>query len=208
VGIHVVKEGECINSIAMKHGFFWDVLWNHQGNTQLRRKRENPNVLMTGDEIFIPEKRIKEESGATEKTHTFMLKGVPVRLNFELVDVKGNPRVGIKWTLTVDGAETSDSTDDKGRISAVIDPAAKKAQLILETGEKYDFDLGKMDPVDTPTGLKARLKNLGYYHGEITPRLGEASRDAIRKFQRAHGMDPTGEPTPEMRQALLQEHQG
>jgi putative peptidoglycan binding protein len=206
--IHVVQEGECLNSIAAETGFFWDTLWYHESNAGLRTLRDNPNVLKPGDKVNIPEKRVREESGQTDMVHTFRMKGVPVRLNFHLVDRLGNPRVGLAYKLKVDGSEVSGNLDDDGRISEVIPPAAKKATLTLDTGEKYEFDLGYLEPVDTNKGLKGRLKNLGYYNGEISNDMDDATRDALKKFQLRRGLTPSGEATPETRSALLQEHEG
>ncbi|MGC9973362.1 MAG: LysM domain-containing protein [Bryobacteraceae bacterium] len=47
--VHVVKQGDCMSSIADQYGFFWETLWNHERNAQLKERRKNPNVLMAGD---------------------------------------------------------------------------------------------------------------------------------------------------------------
>jgi N-acetylmuramoyl-L-alanine amidase len=71
---HIVKQGECISSIADAHGFFPDNIWNDAANTKLRGKRKDPNVLYSGDVVVIPDKQSKEESCATEKKHSFIKK--------------------------------------------------------------------------------------------------------------------------------------
>jgi hypothetical protein len=43
-------------SIAAESGFSWEFLWARPQNQQLRALRKNPNVLMEGDEVFIPER--------------------------------------------------------------------------------------------------------------------------------------------------------
>ena len=206
--VHVVQEGECMNSIAADTGFFWDTLWNHESNAALRTLRENPNVLKPGDKVNIPDKRVKEESGQTGLVHTFRMKGVPVRLNFQFVDRLGNPRQGLGYKLKVDGSEVSGTLDEEGRLSEVIKPGSKKATLTLDTKEKYEFDLGHMEPVDTTKGLKGRLKNLGFYRGEINDTMDDETKNAIKRYQMRKGLAPTGEATPETRSALLQEHEG
>ena len=57
---HQVEQGECLSSIAYECGFFPDTIWNHPQNAELKRKRNNPNALMLGDIISVPDKRIKE----------------------------------------------------------------------------------------------------------------------------------------------------
>ena len=77
---YTVKQGDCISSIAQKHGLFWDKVWNHPKNANLQERRKDPNVLSPGDVVFVPDKDEKEESGATEQRHRFKRKGVPEKL--------------------------------------------------------------------------------------------------------------------------------
>ena len=51
-----VKEGDCLSSIAFEQGFFPDTIWNHSNNAVLKEKRKDPNVLMQGDVVFVPDR--------------------------------------------------------------------------------------------------------------------------------------------------------
>ncbi|MFH1075402.1 MAG: hypothetical protein V1753_00935 [Pseudomonadota bacterium] len=51
---YIVKQGDCIESIAFKHGLFWETVWNHPNNQQLKQERKNPNILLAGDKVFVP----------------------------------------------------------------------------------------------------------------------------------------------------------
>jgi hypothetical protein len=206
--VHVVKQGDCMNSIADQYGFFWQTLWDHERNAELKQRRGNPNVLMAGDRVFIPEIRPKDESGETTRVHTFRLKGVPVKLNVQLMDIGGLVRANLRYTLTVDGKRTTGVSGGDGMVSEVIPPRAKRARLTLETGEEYDLDLGYMNPVEYTSGVQARLKNLGYYKGDVSGTLDDETRKAIRRFQRDKNLPVTGEPDQATRDALLAEHQG
>jgi hypothetical protein len=207
--IYLVKQGDCMNTIANQYGFFWETIWNHARNQELRQTRVDPNVLMAGDQVFVPDKNVKAESGATTLTHTFRLKGVPVKLQFQLTDFDGSPRAGQSYTLTIDGDQRTGVTDAEGMISQVIPPQAKKATLkIPETSEEYDFDLGYMNPVDYASGFQSRLKNLGYYKGELTGSIDDQTRDAIRKFQRSQGLPETGDTDSDTLDALRAAHLG
>jgi N-acetylmuramoyl-L-alanine amidase len=59
---HTVKQGDCISSIAHETGFFWETLWNHPDNAKLKQLRKNPNALLPGDVVSIPDQRVKQES--------------------------------------------------------------------------------------------------------------------------------------------------
>jgi len=78
---HSVSSGECISSIAYQYGFFWETLWNHADNAALKDKRSDPNVLMVGDVVHVPDLTQGDESCASDQEHKFELKGVPARVN-------------------------------------------------------------------------------------------------------------------------------
>jgi len=195
-----------MGSIAEQYGFAWQTLWDLPDNAQLKASRPNPNVLRAGDRVFVPAKRLKEESGVTAKTHTFRLKGVPAKLNFVLKDLEGKPRAGVQYTLSVDGAQFSGESSAAGLISQVIPPLAKKATLTLPEGEKYEFNLGFLDPTQYPTGVQARLKNLGFYKAAMTGQLDDGTRDALRRFQQSAGIPVTGNPDKATQDALVSAH--
>ena len=66
-GDHEVQEGECILSIAEAAGLFWETLWNHPDNADLKRERGSPHLLRPGDRLTVPELTKKSESCATEE---------------------------------------------------------------------------------------------------------------------------------------------
>ena len=213
---YLVKQGDCISTIAESKGFFWEDIWNHDRNAALRAKRANPNVLRAGDEVFIPDNAPRQEPCVTGQTHLFRLKSVPVYLRFKLVDDGFLPRPGVRYTLRVDGVQMTGTSKADGMIEHVIDPQARSATLTIDDAgadgadgerEEYQFDLGHLDPVEQAGGLQARLRNLGYLPGEITGHMDAATRAALESFQHDHDLPATGEPDEQTRQALQTAHE-
>ena len=66
--VHTVVQGEHLSGIANKYGFTsYKTIWDHAQNAELKKKRQNPNVIFPGDELFIPDKGQKEESRNNRK---------------------------------------------------------------------------------------------------------------------------------------------
>ncbi len=58
---HTVKQGEHISRITEQYRFFdYHTIWDHANNSALKQKRQNPNVLLPGDQLFIPESLLRD----------------------------------------------------------------------------------------------------------------------------------------------------
>jgi len=202
---YTVRQGDCISSIAHKNGHFWEKVWNHPSNGSLRATRKDPNVLLPGDVVFVPDKEEKTESGATDTQHRFKKKGVPAKLRLRLCD-DDEPRANQAYTLEIDGKVFRGTTDGEGRIEQAIAPDSKKGKLTVgDAGDEYVLNLGHIDPVDEISGVQARLNNMGFDCGPADGRMGPRTRMALREFQKSEELDETGEIDDETRQRLSQE---
>jgi hypothetical protein len=184
---HIVTDGECI-SIAFSHGFFWETLWDHGNNADLKSRRKDPNVLQAGDVVHIPDLRLNEESCATEQTHKFKLKGVPAKLKIRVLK-KGQPRKNTKYRLIIDGVSRQGTTDSAGFVKESLPPAAREGRLYVGDGadqQVFVLRFGAVDPLDTDEGVAGRLHNLGYS-------ISGDMRGAVTKFQADNGLRATGQ---------------
>jgi hypothetical protein len=205
---HRVQQGECLTSIAEKYGFYWQTLWNHPDNARLHDLGRHPNVLFAGDVVTIPDKRMTSYMRPTGARHTWKVKGIPAKLRMRFM-WEDEPRANEPYTLRVDGQVSQGTTNGDGWVEVSIAPKAQSAKLTIGEGdreEEYDLALGHLDPVEELTGVQARLSNLGF-PCHSTGALDEPTRDALRRFQRQQGMEPTGELDDVTRSRLHGNHE-
>ena len=197
-----VKQGDCISSIAFENGFFPDTIWNHPGNAELKKKRADPNVLLPGDMVFVPDKRPKEVSEPTNQVHKFRCKNTPEKFKLQLLR-DGEPRAGEEYELEIEDLKFSGKTDSQGWIRQSIPPAAKIGKLLLAKGaEVYQLQLGNLNPSDEITGAQGRLWNLGLYFGVIDGKMSDELEEAIQEYQFTKNIEPDGKLTPATRDFL------
>ncbi len=188
-----VNPGDSIPSIAEDAGHFWETIWNHPPNTELKNKRKNPNILAPGDEVTVPPIRVKDYSCGTDQRHSFKRRGVPAKLKMQLF-LMGEPRANEPYTLILDDEVIHGTTDGDGNVEHYIKPNAKGGVLKLNGGkEEYPVRIGHLNPVDTTSGVKQRLNNLGYNCGDESDGESDQFKEAVIQFQGDQKLKPTGE---------------
>jgi N-acetylmuramoyl-L-alanine amidase len=209
---HIIQQGEHLSRIADEHGFAdFHTIWDHPDNADLRQQRENPNVLLPGDKLFIPLKETKEDPGATEKRHRFKFSGSDLKLRLRILDFDNQPLTNTACQLHVDGDVFELTTDAEGRIAHRIAPTAEDAMLVFDD-PLVPFDLGTririghLDPVEEVSGQKARLANLGYYFTRGDGRDEERFQFGVQEFQCDHDLKVTGVCGPETQTKLKETH--
>jgi hypothetical protein len=206
--VHVVKAGECIDSIAFKYGFFPETVWQHPQNEDLRDLREDPNILFAGDQVHIPDLRQKTESRPTNERHTFRRKGVPARFRIQLLD-EGEPRADLRYVLVIDGGAVTHegTTDADGVVDVCLSPGARRGLLTLGHGEdeeEIELFFGRLDPVTEASGVRQRLFNLGFL-ADIDA-TDEDLAAALRRFQAYHELEISGEADADTQAKLVEMH--
>ncbi|MEZ4296202.1 MAG: peptidoglycan-binding domain-containing protein [Polyangiaceae bacterium] len=188
---YVIRSGDCLTSVAHEHGYFPGTIWQHPLNEELRDLRGDPNVLLPGDRLFLPDKDPKTSTIETGKRHRFVRRGIPARFRLQILNAD-KPRPGLTYKLTIDGSLVLEGkTDGAGVLDVPIPPGAHSGELYIEEDNAtHTVRFAQLHPVSEDSGVRQRLKNLGYL------RTASPSEDdlaaAVKMLQRRHGLEPTG----------------
>jgi|SRR5882724_1729742 len=173
--IHIVEQGEFLSGIARLHGFAsYKTIWDAPENQELKDKRKNPNILLPGDKLFIPDKETKEEARGSEKKHRFEFQGESIKLRIELMGLKNEPLAGHECSLSVEGDTIELTTKADGILEQIISNKAQTGKIVdrgkpgaeFPTEREIPLKIGHLDPADQVSGQIGRLNNLGYNAGE------------------------------------------
>ena len=170
-------------------------------------RKDNPNALLPGDKLYLRPKEEKTIEVGTEIKHRFYRAGIPIELKIKLLE-NGKPRKNMRYTLQIDGKVVSAKyakTDGDGKIKIYkLSPLATEGFLMLEDGTSYVLKLKELDPVDSTSGIQARLANLGYGPGPINGEHNHKTRAALAWFQKSHNLKATGEPDDQTKEKLVE----
>jgi hypothetical protein len=210
---YIVKEGECLSSLAQKFGFKnLDIIYNHPENRELKKIRPNPNLLLPGDEVFIPESEPKSVSANTNYLHHFKLSRPKTRLKILLSGLDNEPVRNRKYILHIDNLRFEGVSKYNGLIEHEISPFGEEGILMIypEDGKQgadpivLKVKLGHLDPIDTLTGIQARLNNLGFNAGPVNGIMEPLFVLGIKLFQQAYGLPIDGKPDSKTQLKLKQ----
>jgi len=191
---HTVLQGEWLCQIARKYGFP-DVseLYNHDANADLKRARPDPNLLLPGDRVFIPEKSLKEVDAATGRLHRYEVKTAKCRFKVVVHDEDGTVFMLKSFKLKLGGTLYEGTSGGDGLVEVEIPSQAVDSGELEIEGHTIPIRLGHLDPLDEVSGVKARLHNLGYDCGPIDHEKCDALTAALRLFQKLNSLKVTGD---------------
>jgi Putative peptidoglycan binding domain len=204
------KSGDTVLGIAYTNGFksAEDVL-NDSGNASLKSNRTDPGILLPGDTVSIPTKALLQSPSPIDASHKFILTRPKAWVRFAVKDASGMALAGKQYQLTIDGKQTNGTVPDGGVIEQSVPPTAKGGQLTVFLSdapndvEIWMLQLGWMDPIDSITGVQARLINLGFDIGKDPDGvLDDNTKFAINAFQTRIGIDVTGAIDDTLQQKL------
>ena len=203
----VVGSDDSILSIAKANGFYWSTVWNHPKNSALKTKRKVPEVLQEGDEVYVPKPEPKKVGKPNEARHKFKLKGEQAKFKMRLKQL-GKPRANEDYILVIDGVTKTGKTDADGKIETDIPNDAKGGVLKLQNGkEEIPVSIGRLDPVDSPAGVRQRLLNLGFTPTEEDADPAQMPKGMLKTFQNKYQLTVTGEYDGATKGKLTELHQ-
>jgi hypothetical protein len=203
---HIVKQGECLSSIAHRFGFKTArLLYEHPDNAEFRKKRPDPAVIFPGDEIKIPDLRPQSLTLQTGKTHRIVVNLPVVQLRVYLRDLDGVAIANQDYVIRFEGCKEKGKTTDKGLLEHKVPASIDEAEVEIPClGLALRLRCGRIDPIDTVTGFQVRLNNLGFGAGAADGVLGPRTRAAIRRFQESCAIKATGDMDTQTGQKLAQ----
>jgi len=233
-GYYSVVEGDYLSKIAADKGFTdYHTIWDHPNNATLKQTRQNPCILVPGDQVFIPDKVPHQESRSSDQHHTFVVRRPSLKLRLVLEDLYELPIAGATCTLVVQGQSYSLTSDGNGMIEQEIPPTAQHGFFAITANLtpfhkiQIPLKIGYLEPVDQVAGQMARLNNLGYFAGDLDeiqrggggegvstddasgsgqPATDDQFVSAVEEFQCDHGLHVDGICGPITQAKLKQVH--
>ena len=200
---YVVRRGDHLVKIATSRNLDPDAVWNHPKNDDLRKRRTSMHVLCAGDVVFLPDPPpVKWRSLNVGSSNSFVATPKTVKISV-VFSHTGKPLAGEACTVDELPALGSLTTDGSG---ALTFQAPVKLEHLTVTfpgiGAKYGLRVGHLDPIEEPSGVLQRLRNMGYTRrvpaGGAWRALGPESPEdaellqALLEFQSEQGLPQTG----------------
>jgi N-acetylmuramoyl-L-alanine amidase len=206
---YVVRQGECLSSIASANGFSdYRTIYEHADNEAFRRKRPNPDVLFPGDEIVIPDKAAAPHECATGEAHRFSIPRVRALARVAILETDDQPCADTPYELRFGDQVRSGRTNDEGLLEEPVPATLESAKLTLtDLDVEIELEFGGLDPIDEATGVQSRLNNLGFWCGAVDGKIGPKTKAALAAFQASRGLDPTGDLDDATRAQLSAGHE-
>ncbi|MCP4137213.1 MAG: hypothetical protein GY754_39960 [bacterium] len=219
-----IEQGDYLHKIARKHGFHnWEPIYDHDKNKDFKKKYPDPNIIYPGEKLYIPSKdelekkekdckpgnkyRYKKKSKENAKLKLDLLAGgIEEKIvKYEITFIgKGNEKRTIERPGGGDGGDKKKKFEgnlEKGELVEEILDGERDAFLKVWTKEEstepdfeYELKIGHLDPLDTISGIQARLNNLGYDSGRIDGIKGPITEAAVKEFQEDYDLTVDGIP--------------
>lgn len=210
---HTVEQGEYLGLIAKNYGFASSkTIWDHDNNADLRDLRKDPNVLLKGDQVFIPDKQTKQAELTAGQQTRFKVRQDKILLRLVLDELFGEPLANAACEVRIDGRVKKLTTDADASLEFEVPLSAQSIELVVkEDGSRLQdialpLKIGHLDPIEEESGQVARLNNLGYFAGPVDEIDEKLLASAVEEFQCDHGLTVDGKCGPKTQAKLKEIH--
>jgi len=180
---YTVKSGDRMSKIAFEHGFKdYHALYEAQ-SAAFKKKRPNPEILLEGDEVTLPEKIDDKHAADDKKTQKYIQDTTLPELRIH-IKAFGKPLASKDFTVLIESDpytkakpyKGTGTTDAKGIAKFNVDPRVTTVVLSFKDPPlECKLLVGSLHPVDEPGGVEQRLGDLGYFCP--TPPAGEPKNE-------------------------------
>ncbi len=153
---YVIKQGDHLALLAYKFGFDADAVWNDPANDALRKVRPKPNILLPGDQLYIPDRVDKKPvTLVTGELNTFVSPDPPtVTITHQFVGNDVSAYATKAYLVREIEQLTGLQTDADGVVKFEAPVTLDTATVVFtDTGESWALAIGNLDPIDTPVGV-------------------------------------------------------
>lgn len=209
---YVVRQGDYLAKLAARMGFDAEKVWNDPKNKALHDTRD-PDILSPGDVLFVPDTPPPGAPLQLQAQNAFVAEIPTVAVTLALRE-EGEALANEPYVVEGLGEPLTGNTGADGSVTLHVPVDVKGVRIVLP-GRKlaYPVLIGHLDPVETASGVRGRLANLGFYDvdrpadmpvddGYDAARL----RAATLTFQLANGLELTGAVDAETRAKLVAAH--
>jgi peptidoglycan hydrolase-like protein with peptidoglycan-binding domain len=209
---YVIRAGDHLQEIAYRMGFDADKVWQDEKNADLRKLRPDPNILCPCDILYVPDPKSQPPKWlavSVGSTNAFTAEIPRVHISVAFTQA-GEPIANA--ACIVHGMPPPNTFDTDGDGKLALDVPVHIRLLTVEFPEQCllrRLQIGYLDPSSVPSGIWERLRNLGHVAPDAAPsdEVDEVTlSNAVRAFQRAHGLTVTGEVDDDTRQQLESTH--
>jgi hypothetical protein len=208
---HTVRQGENLSSIARRYKIAnWKDIYDDPANEHFRSLRPNPNLIYPGDSVVIPDIKPQATTLSTGQEHRIVVRRYSQVLKIRLLNAKREPVENARVTVDLPGGIRTLQSNSQGIVEIGIQSSDPSSFVIsvhetpnAETAQEYMVQTNHLDPLDTISGIQARLNALGFAAGPIDGAMGKKTRAGIEAFQRSNPhLTVDGVAGPDTRAAL------
>jgi hypothetical protein len=167
-------------------------------NAELREQRPDPNILLPGDLLAVPDAKPKTHTLATGQRHRISVKIPRKELRLRVLAHNDEPLANAKYRLTLDGVPEArkGTTDGDGFLKEQVRIDVRGGLLEIDERRfrlRFNYiNPFPSEPVGAASGISSRLAGLGYESGGARRLRSRALTNALALFQADAGIEVTG----------------